>query len=69
MALFICGQGESKDGADAEPSGEAASRGRGNFRATARKLSVTDSLTKNELKTAPVSKVFLRSQTPGLLFR
>ncbi len=35
---------DEKDGANTEPSGEVASRGRGNFRATARKLSVTESL-------------------------
>jgi hypothetical protein len=34
---------DEKDGADAERAREAASRGRENFRATARKLFVTES--------------------------
>ena len=35
---------DEKDGANAEPAGEAASRGRGNFRVATRKLSVFESL-------------------------
>jgi hypothetical protein len=45
--VFFCvadsDQLESKAGADASPVGRAARRGRGNFRAVAKKLSVTDS--------------------------
>jgi len=36
---------DEKDGADAEPAGEVASRGRINLRATASKLYVTESRT------------------------
>ena len=43
-SIFVFMRGDEKDGADAERAREAASRGSGNFRATARKLSVTESL-------------------------
>ena len=43
------GQGDEKDGANTEPAGEVASRGRRNFRVTTRKLSVTESLPAGKL--------------------
>ena len=40
--IFWAGIGESKDGAGTKPAGLVASRGDGNLRATARKLSVAE---------------------------